>query len=268
MGFDLTQWPFQHIAALAYAMPRILGVFSVLPMIGREALPTFLRLSITCSLAIFVMPLLLDQVPVPRSTPEQILIVMKETLLGFILGFILAVPLWAVEAMGDIVDAQRGASISQTLNPLTGHDTSPLGEYFNMAVVTFLLVVGGFVAMIGVVFESYRLWPVFQWWPPLGPEATLVALRMLDHYMLLSVLLASPVILVMFLAEVGLALMSRFVPQLQVFFLAMPIKSALAMLMFALYAVVLFDHVEVVIRENTQGALSTLNQMLRAVRTP
>ena len=119
-----------------------------------------------------------------------------------------------------------------------------------------------------LLFESYRLWPVFQWWPPLGPDAALVALRMLDQYMLLSVLLASPVILVMFLSEVGLALMSRFVPQLQVFFLAMPIKSALAMLMFALYAVVLFDHVEVVIRENTDGALSTLHQMLRAVREP
>lgn len=268
MGFDLSHWPFQHLAALAYAMPRILGVFMVLPLMGRETLPVFLRMALACSLAIFVMPLLLDQVPVARSTPLQILVVMKETLLGFLLGFILSIPLWAVEAMGDITDVQRGAAISQTLNPLTGHDTSPLGELFNMAVVTFVLVIGGFTAMVGVLFQSYQLWPVFDWWPPLGPEASLVALRMLDQYMLLSVLLASPVILVMFLAETGLALMSRFVPQLQVFFLAMPIKSALAMLMFALYAVVLFDHVEVVIQDNTRGALSTMHDMLRGVRAP
>ena len=268
MGFDLSQWPFQHLAALAYAMPRILGVFLVLPLMGKETMPTFLRMALACSLAIFVMPLLLDQVPLPRSTPEQVLVVMKETLLGFLLGFILSVPLWAVEAMGDIADVQRGAAISQTLNPMTGHDTSPLGELFNMAVITFVLIIGGFTAMIGVLFESYRLWPVFDWWPPLGPDAGLVALRILDHYMLLAVLLASPVILVMFLAEMGLALLSRFVPQLQVFFLAMPIKSALAMLMFALYAVVLFDHVELVIRESTEGALSSLHEMLRGVRSP
>jgi type III secretion protein T len=268
MGFDLSQWPFQHLAALAYALPRILGVFMVLPLMGKETMPVFLRMALACSLAIFVMPLLLDQVPQPRSTPEQILVVMKETLLGFVLGFVLSIPLWAVEAMGDIADVQRGAAISQTLNPMTGHDTSPLGELFNMAVITFVLVIGGFTAMIGVLFESYRLWPVFDWWPPVGPDAGLVILRILDQYMLLSVLLASPVILVMFLAETGLALLSRFVPQLQVFFLAMPIKSALAMLMFALYAVVLFDHVEVVIQENTAGALSTLHEMLRGVRAP
>lgn len=268
MGFDLSQWPFQHIAALAYALPRILGVFLVLPLMGRETMPVFLRMALACSLAIFVVPLLLHPVAQPRSIPIQLLVVMKESLLGFLLGFILSVPLWAVEAMGDITDVQRGAAISQTLNPLTGHDTSPLGELFNMAVVTFMLVIGGFTAMVGVLFESYRLWPVFDWWPPLAPDASLVVLRMLDQYMLLAVLLASPVILVMFLAEMGLALMSRFVPQLQVFFLAMPIKSGLAMLMFALYAVVLFDHVEVVIQDNTRGALSALHDMLRGVRAP
>lgn len=268
MGFDFTQFPFQHIAALGYAMPRILGVFSVLPLIGRETMPLFLRLALVCSLAVFVMPSLLDDMAQPRSAPLQMLVVFKETLLGFALGFLLSIPLWAVEAMGDMVDTQRGASIAQTLNPLTGHDTSPLGQFFNLAVVTFLLVIGGFVAMLGVVFQSYEFWPVFDWWPPIGPDAALSALRMLDDYMRMAVLLAAPVIFVMFMAEVGLALLSRFVPQLQVFFLAMPIKSALAMLMFALYAVVLFDHIDVVIGESTSSALRRLHEMFEGVRAP
>ena len=51
----------------------------------------------------------------------------------------------------------------------------------------------------------------------------------------------APVIVAMFLAELGLALVSRFVPQLQVFFLAMPIKSALALLVLVLYGATLFD---------------------------
>jgi len=55
-------------------------------------------------------------------------------------------------------------------------------------------------------------------------------------------LFAAPVLVAMFLAEVGLALVSRFAPQLQVFFMAMPIKSALAMLVLMLYASALFDH--------------------------
>lgn len=268
MGFDLAHFPFQNIAALGYAFPRILGLFSVLPLIGRETMPLFLRMALVSCLAMFVVPTLLADVAVPRSVPVYILVVLKEALLGFALGFLLSIPLWAVEAMGDLVDTQRGASIAQTLNPLTGHDTSPLGQFFNLAVVTFLLVIGGFVAMLGVLFQSYTLWPVFDWWPPVGPEAARAALAMLDSFMRLAVLLAAPVLFVMFLAEAGLALLSRFVPQLQVFFLAMPIKSALAMLMFALYAVVLFDHIQVVVHETIASALRDLHRMFQGVRAP
>jgi type III secretion protein T len=54
-------------------------------------------------------------------------------------------------------------------------------------------------------------------------------------------ILASPVLLIMFLIEVGLALVSRFAPQLQVFFLAMPIKSAVGLLVLVVFAATLFD---------------------------
>lgn len=268
MGFDMAQFPFQHIGAMGYAFPRILGVFSVLPLIGRETMPLFLRMALVSCLALFIMPTLLDDVAVPRSMLVHVMVVLKEMLLGFALGFLLSVPLWAVEAMGDMSDTQRGAAIAQALNPLTGHDTSPLGQFFNLAVVTFLLVIGGFVAMLGVLFQSYTFWPVFDWWPPIGPDAARAALAMLDNLMRLAVLLAAPVIFVMFLAEAGLALLSRYVPQLQVFFLAMSIKSALAFLMFALYAVVLFDHIHVVINETIESALRDLHQMYQGVRSP
>ncbi|KDB64396.1 bacterial export protein, family 1 domain protein, partial [Bordetella bronchiseptica B18-5 (C3)] len=55
-------------------------------------------------------------------------------------------------------------------------------------------------------------------------------------------LLASPAIVAMFLAELGLALISRFAPQLQVFFLALPVKSALVLLVLVLYMATLFQY--------------------------
>ena len=58
----------------------------------------------------------------------------------------------------------------------------------------------------------------------------------------IAVLLSAPAIVAMFLAEIGLALISRFVPQLDVFFLAMPIKSALAILVLLVYLPTLFDY--------------------------
>ena len=74
------------------------------------------------------------------------------------------------------------------------------------------------------------------------PETMVVFLEQFNRIVEITLLLSSPVIVVMFLAEMGLALVSRFVPQLQVFFLAMPIKSAIAMLVLMLYMGTLFEY--------------------------
>jgi type III secretion protein T len=82
------------------------------------------------------------------------------------------------------------------------------------------------------------------------------------------VLLAAPVIFSMFLAEAGMALISRFVPQLQVFFLAMPVKSGIALLVFAVYGVVLFDYTDDVISDTLRSVNRAVAAMMPGVRGP
>jgi type III secretion protein T len=169
------------------------------------------------------------------------LVIAKEVVLGMAIGLVMAVPLWAFEAMGALVDNQRGASIAQIINPLTGHDSSPLGELFTQAAATYLMVSGGLLSMLGVAYSSYELWPVFDSWPRFNDSAPQILLGQIDRLTHLAVLMGAPVMITMFLAEMGLGFVSRFTPQLQVFFLAMPIKSGIAIFVFAVYAVTLFD---------------------------
>lgn len=259
---------FPYMKAFAYALPRFLAVFSILPLLSKEALPMMLRVGVIGSFAIFLVPGLVEEAAVKRDAFELMGIFCKEAFIGLLIGFVLAIPLWALETMGDLCDTQRGASIAQTLNPLSGHETSPLGQLFNQAVVTFLFVIGGFMLIIGVVFDSFRIWPVFGWGPHFTPEAPRILLELLDRFMSLAVLLAAPVIFCMFLAEAGMALVSRFVPQLQVFFLAMPVKSGIAMLVFAIYATVLFDYTNTVLLETIRDANHTVSRMFTGMRAP
>lgn len=259
---------FEYIKALGYAVPRFLAVFSMLPLLSREALPMFLRMAAVGCFAALLVPGLLPQVAQERTVIESLGIVFKETLVGVAIGLVLATPLWAVEMMGDLVDTQRGATIAQTLNPLTSHETSPLGQLFNQAVVTLLFVIGGFLLVLGVIYDSFSIWPVFGWWPRFSADAPRLALELLDRFMTLAVLLAAPVVICMFLAEAGMALVSRFVPQLQVFFLAMPVKSAIAMLVFAVYGVVLFDYTHELLLDTIRGAARVVFTMIPGVRAP
>lgn len=237
--------PSTAMLAVFYAMPRMLAMFSMLPLFNREALPGVLRMGVAFAFGLFVVPTLLaDTQALETSVGIMLPILAKEALLGFVLGFLIALPLWALDVMGAYVDNQRGASIAATINPLTGHDTSPLGELFSQAGLVLLLIAGGLLLLIEVVYASYVLWPVLQLLPSFSDETPMIVLSQLDRLMWLAVLYSAPVIFAMFLAEVGLAIVSRFVPQLQVFFLAMPIKSAIAMFVFAAYVTTLFGYVQ------------------------
>jgi type III secretion protein T len=229
--------------ALLYTQPRILAMFIVIPIFTAQLLPGMLKLGVAAGIGALVAPVLAPQVAAVDLNGAQILLlVAKEAFVGFCMGYLIALPFWAFEAIGFFIDNQRGASIASTLNPLTGNDTSPMGILFNQAFIVFFLVAGGMGIMLDILYDSFRLWNVFDWTPVLRPESTSLFLDQFARIVKLAVLLAAPAIVAMFLAEVGLALVSRFVPQLQVFFLAMPIKSGLALLVLIVYVATLFEY--------------------------
>ncbi|GAA4348415.1 SctT family type III secretion system export apparatus subunit BscT [Variovorax defluvii] len=263
---DFFEAPMQFLSTFGFAVPRMFGVFSILPLLSREALPGILRVGVVGCFALLLVPGLAEGAAQVRSAHETALIVLREALLGALIGFVLAVPFWAVEAMGDIIDTQRGTNLSQTLNPLTGHETSPLGQLFNQAIVTFAFVTGGFLLVLSVIYDSFALWPVFQPWPRPEAAAVPMLLQQIDRLMHLTLLLSAPVVFSMLLCEGGLALVSRFVPQLQVFFLAMPIKSAVAMVVLAIYAPVLFDVAHTTLRDSFAQVLRTAGEAFPIAR--
>ena len=86
-----------------------------------------------------------------------------------------------------------------------------------------------------MVYKSYEVWPVFSFFPEFDMAMIGFFLSLLDLLMYYMMLFAGPVIIAMFMAEFGLAMVGRFAPQMDVFFLAMPVKSAVAMGMLMVY---------------------------------
>lgn len=231
------------IGALALTQPRILAMFIVLPIFNSQLVPGMLRFSLAASMGVIMVPVVSAQISfVELQAPTLALLILKEAFIGFVIGYLAAIPFWIFEAIGFLVDNQRGASIAATLNPLTGNDSSPLGILFNQAFIVFFLITGGFGLLLGVVYNSFGQWSVSQWTPHMHIDSVPLFLDQLGRLIRMAVLLSAPALVAMFLAEIGLALVSRFAPQLQVFFMAMPIKSALAMLVLMLYATTLFEY--------------------------
>jgi len=231
------------LGTLALTQPRILAMCLVLPIFNSQLLPGMLRYAVTAAIGLVLVPVLAPQyIATDLGAIELVLLVTKEIFIGLVMGFLIAIPFWVFEAVGFVVDNQRGASLGATINPATGNDSSPMGILFNQAFMVFFLVGGGFNLMLTLLYDSFRLWDIWEWAPTLRRDSIPLMLQQLSRMMQLVLLFAAPAVVAMFLAEIGLALVSRFAPQLQVFFLAMPIKSALALLVLLLYMTTLFGY--------------------------
>ena len=211
---------------------------------------TMVRNGVLCSLALFIFPMI-NQQTLPEETDGIWLMVIlgKEVLLGLLIGFVAAIPFWAIDAAGFLVDNQRGAAMASMFNPTLGSQSTPTAVLLTQTLITLFFSGGGFIAFMYALFQSYASWPVVSFFPTVTEEWVHFFYAQFEQLMWLGVLMSAPLVLAMFLAEFGLALISRFAPQLNVFSLAMPIKSAVASLLLIVYLALMINHFEALLFE-------------------
>jgi len=225
------------IAAVGLAMARTGGLFSITPFLGRGNVTGMARTAVTLAVSIPAIPLIFQTRPsdFPADTLMLLLgLSIKEVFVGMLLGLPVAVLVWGFEAAGSMIDNQRGSTMASSLNPATGTQTSPVGILLGQAYVAWLFVAGGYLAILDALYRSHVVWPVWGFLPAFGPSLPNQMLALLDAIMRADLVLAGPAVIAMFLSEFGLALVGRFAPNLQVFFMAMPIKSAVGILVLVL----------------------------------
>lgn len=253
----------QTVRTFLLGLPRFYTVFVIMPVLSKRYLGGgMIRNAVILSLALFLYPVNAGSLPVHLSTIDYFIILAKEMVIGMVMGYIATIPFWVAEGVGFFIDNQRGASMASTINPMLGEQTSPLGIFFTQLLSTLFVVSGALLILIAMLVESYTIWPVGTLYPAFFDGLDLLALSWLDYIMKYIVVFSAPVIAAMFLAEFALGLISRFAPQLNVFFLAMPVKSAVAFFMLVVYLKYLVEHLMGFIDEVPEQLMSVLTAPL------
>ena len=233
----------QHaMSTLLLSAARLTAIFVLMPTFSRTVITGIVRTGIVLSLSLFMFPVVYPTVDLSMSYLYAVGLVLKETGIGALIGYSLGALFWGVEGAGFFIDNQRGSAMAGSIDPLSGSDTTPMGILFMQAYVSYFFVSGSFLVFLGLLYDSYVAWPVTSFWPNLPPDTPTYVLGVADRVMYLAVVFSGPLIIAMFVSEFGLALVSRFAPQLNVFVLAMPVKSGVGLFVLALYIPFLFSY--------------------------
>jgi type III secretion protein T len=250
--------------AVFLSTPRLLGLHISLPMFSDAATPHRVRAGLSLSLSIFTMPLLLSQGPPAASGWIIGGLALKEFFIGYAIGFPVALLNYAVQSAGDLVSFQSGASMSTFFDKSVNEEVTPMGNILRRYAEVLFFVSGAYAALLVILFKSYQVWPVVSFIPKFDQTGLLFFVNALDRYFTATCLLAFPAVMCMFLITFSLGLIGRYLPQLNVFFVAMPLQCLSACFIMAVslpvYARVFKGHFTVV-----EGGMTAL---MRAFGSP
>ena len=223
-------------------MARIGGAFAICPALTDSMIPGVARRAAVLGMAIFVIPPMMAHMPPGEPNVWMFSVVAaKEAVLGFMIGFFAAVPFWIAENDGNFIDNQRGATMGEVYSPLSGAQVSTTGIFFTQVVSTLFFVGGAIFVLLGALYRSYDASPVFAEGFRFDAAAPQLVLGSLDSMLKTTVVISAPIVILMFLATIGLGLVNRTAPQLNVFFLSMPVKSALGIALLIVYLPFILD---------------------------
>ena len=230
------------ILAAVLAMARIGGAFAICPVLADSMIPGVARRVAVFGFACLVVPFVKNEMPPGEPNLWMFsILAFKEAIIGFLLGFFASIPFWVAENIGNFIDNQRGATMGEVYSPLSGAQVSTTGIFFTQIVSTVFFVSGAVFLMLAALYKSYTIWPVFVEGISFTSGTPLQILGTVDGMLKATVVISAPVIIVMFLATLGLGLVNRTAPQLNVFFLSMPVKSALGVAMLVVYLPFIMD---------------------------
>ena len=232
-GVAIGAWADQ-VLLLGIATTRIALAFALLPLFSTETIPALVRNSILFSLGLVSLALQPKMDFGSFTAISWLALYAKEAFVGLIIGFFFGAVLWALEAAGQIIDAKVGATMAQVVDPLSGHQTSLNGAFLGRLANLVFIFSGGLSLLVGVILESYAVWPIAATFPRLAPAGLGLFEAEFGRLMVLATLFAAPVLAVLFVIDIGLGLVNRFAQQLNVFQLSLSIKSFVATAMILL----------------------------------
>lgn len=234
--FEVGQNPQSFLVILGLAFARLLSFLSIIPFFGGAAVPARVKVATASAFVIVVFPTLAAAMPAEQRLPFGavgfIALLIKEAFLGFALGFVASLIFESISMAGRVIDIQRGAGMAELFAPQLQVQVSELGQFkLQFAIVIFLLT-GAHRAFLGGLLRSFEIipptgFPHFQ--PGLTPLVSFI-ITLGSQVLAIAAQLAVPPMIALLLTDLFFGLVNRVAPQINVFFLSLPVKMAVGIM--------------------------------------
>ncbi|GAB4267876.1 MAG: flagellar biosynthetic protein FliR [Candidatus Rifleibacteriota bacterium] len=242
------------------SMVRFSGFFINLPVFGESAIPMRIKAGLSAMCALIITPHLIATQNLPElSVPGYVLMAVREMTLGFSIGFIVLLVMDSLRLAGQIIGMQIGFSFVQVADPSSNHSLGIVSEFFQMLGSLFFLVIGGHLLVLQAFFQSFEIIPLakLQITPGIVEEIALYS-RMI---FICGLQISMPIIGVILVGDVGLGIIARTVPRMNVFQVGFSLKILGGLIIMVLLMPYLGDIIRNLLNISIGEINTIINQM-------
>ena len=240
-----------HAAVFLLVLVRISGIIIMAPFLGSINIPQYVRVGTAIAISIVMFPSVdaaSGMLPVPPTVIGYAALVLKELFVGWLIGFVAYISFATIHMAGKVMDMQVGFSIVNVMDPTSGQQIPLIGSFlYNLSVIVFLATNGHHVLITALV-NSFQRVPLQM----LAADVSLAEIitRFTVGIFTTGMQIALPVSFAILLTNVGLGILARTMPQLNIFVVGVPLQIVIGLFMlsivvpfYVLFLDVLFNEV-------------------------
>lgn len=211
---------------------RMTGLFVIAPIFSRTNIPRNLKLGFSFMLALILVNTISSQNIVISNIYEFAVLVLREFVVGITLGYVSYTIFTAIYVAGELIDMQIGFGVVNVIDPLSNIQVSITSNfYFILCMLVFLLSKGHHI-LIRALFSSYEYIPLGQ--AVFGTDLQNRVIEVFGGVFLVAFKITAPILAAIIIADVAMGIISKTIPQINVFVVGMPLKILLGLIILVL----------------------------------
>lgn len=202
---------------------RMTGLFVTAPIFGRGNIPAYFKIGFAFTTALLMTNVIqVGNIIETDNFMIYALYIIKEFIVGIIIGFVAYAVFTSIYIAGQIIDMQIGFGMVNVIDPLSNIQVPVTANLYYMLAMLIFLATNGHHMLIKALYQSFDIVPLGS--AIIGPQMKDNILVVFKNMFSMGVKIAAPILAAIIIADVVLGIISKTIPQMNVFVLGMPLK--------------------------------------------
>jgi flagellar biosynthetic protein FliR len=226
----------EQIEAFILVFLRISAIVSTIPVISDTSVPIRVKAALSILITLIVFPVVLPKIP-PLANYQILMLMFRmagEVMIGLIIGFAAKLVFAGIQLAGDMIGFQMGLSIANVIDPVTSEQVSIITDLQYLIAMLVFLAVDAHHIFLSAIVQSYNIINPLAF--HFSGQLMQVIFDSSRQMFIIALKLGAPLMAVMLFTNVGLGIIARTVPQINIFIVGFPLQVATGLIFLALTA--------------------------------